>query len=234
LTASAREVIERLRGRWIVECADLSGMTRAEIEDLKAFLSRREDAATLKYDPDTTKYRRSCIFVGTTNREKYLVSDTGNRRFWPVKIEHIDIDTLACDRDQLWAEAAYWEAQGESIRLDPALYADARAEQESRRIVDPWRDQLETVLGDVQGKIRCEDIWRIIDKPLSHRSQHDNNRLGAAMRDLGWERKLVKIAGRTCRAYVRGLLPYSPIELWKTGDGWEAKTKGEDIFDAQE
>lgn len=233
LSAGAREVIERLRGRWIVECADLSGMTRAEIEEMKAFLSRREDAATLKYDPDTTKHKRSCIFVGTTNRRAYLISDTGNRRFWPVEIDNVDIEAVIRDRDQLWAEAAYWEAQGESIRLDPELYDAARAEQESRRVVDPWRDTLHAVLAEIDGKIACDDAWRIVDKPRGQRTQHDNNRLGAAMRDLGWARREIKIDGRKCWGYVRGSLPYGRIELWKEGaDSFRAMIKGEDIFDA--
>jgi hypothetical protein len=231
LNAAAREVIERIRGRWIVECADLSGMTRAEIEDLKAFLSRREDAAALKYDPETTKRKRSCIFVGTTNRTNYLISDTGNRRFWPVPIENINISTLAADRDQLWAEAAYWEAKGESIRLDPSLYDEARAEQEERRIVDPWRDRLESVLAEIEGKLICEDAWKIIDKPAGQRSPLDNNRLGSAMRDLGWIRKEVKIDGKKRWGYVRGGPPYGRIELWKEGDAFAAKIRGEDIFD---
>jgi hypothetical protein len=231
LNAAAREVIERIRGRWIVECADLSGMTRAEIEDLKAFLSRREDAAALKYDPETTKRKRSCIFVGTTNRTSYLISDTGNRRFWPVPITQINIDTLRTDRDQLWAEAAYFEARGESIRLDPSLYDEARAEQEARRIVDPWRDRLESVLAEIEGKMTCDDAWKIIDKPSGQRTQHDNNRIGAAMRDLGWDRKKVKIGGKHCWGYARGPLPYGRIEVWKEGDGFAAKIRGEDIFD---
>lgn len=231
LNAGAREVIERLRGRWIVECADLSGMTRAEIEDLKAFLSRREDAATMKYDPDTTKHKRSCVFVGTTNRKNYLISDTGNRRFWPVEIDRIDIDAVIRDRDQLWAEAAYWEAQGESIRLDPELYEAARAEQESRRVIDPWREMVAEALGDVEGKLLCGDAWRIIDKPGAQRSQHDNNRLGAVMRDLGWERREVRIGGKKRWGYVKGVPPFDHIELWKDGTRVEAKVRGDDLYD---
>jgi hypothetical protein len=230
LNAQAREVIERIRGRWIVECADLSGMTRAEIEDLKAFLSRREDSAALKYDPETTKRKRSCIFVGTTNRTNYLISDTGNRRFWPVRIKAVNIATLAADRDQLWAEAAYWEAKDESIRLDPSLYDAARAEQEARRVVDPWRDILEETLADLDGKLVCEDAWRIIDKPAAQRGQHDNTRLGAALRDLGWERKKLRINGKPAWCYARGVPPLPRVELWKDGNRFEAKTRPDDMF----
>ena len=38
LNISGKQVVESLRGRWIVEAAELSGMRRADIEHLKAFL----------------------------------------------------------------------------------------------------------------------------------------------------------------------------------------------------
>src|SRR5262245_44099697 len=41
LNLKGKEVIEALRGRWIIEAAELSGMRKADIEHLKAFLSRR-------------------------------------------------------------------------------------------------------------------------------------------------------------------------------------------------
>jgi len=50
---------------------------------------------------------RTCIFAGTTNEEEYLKDSTGSRRFWPVKVGRVDLDSIIADRDQLFAEAVY-------------------------------------------------------------------------------------------------------------------------------
>jgi predicted P-loop ATPase len=50
-----KEIVESLRGRWIIEAAELSGMRRADIEHLKAFLSRQTDRARMVYDRIVTE-----------------------------------------------------------------------------------------------------------------------------------------------------------------------------------
>jgi hypothetical protein len=103
LNIEGKRVIESLRGRWIIEAAELSGMRRADIEHLKAFLSRQVDRARMAYGHIVSEVPRQCIIVGTTNAEEYLRDTTGNRRFWPVRCKQFDITALRRDRDQLWA-----------------------------------------------------------------------------------------------------------------------------------
>ena len=76
--------------------------------------------------------------AGTTNEGAdtggYLLSTTGNRRFWPVQIARFDLETLGRDRQQLWAEAVAMEAAGVTITLDKELWPFATAEQNERRL----------------------------------------------------------------------------------------------------
>ena len=105
LAVGDREQQELVSGVWFYEIPELAGMRKAEIEKTKAFVTRTHDRARGAYRRHRTDAPRTCIFVGTTNEDTYLKSQTGNRRFWPLKITTIDIDALRRDRDQLFAEA---------------------------------------------------------------------------------------------------------------------------------
>lgn len=205
LNSDSKQVIERTSGKWLVEAGELSGMYRKEVEHLKAFLSRSVDRARLSYDKVTTERARHFVVIGTTNSDAYLKDSTGNRRFWPVRISGFDLDALARDRDQIWAEAVEREAAGASIRLDPALWPSATENQEQRRVFDPWEEIVAERIGDLKGKLLCEKVWDIVGLcDESRRTQEHNVRLGAAMVRLGFERKKARHDGRTRYHYVRG------------------------------
>lgn len=94
-----------LRGKWIVELGELASLRKADVERAKAFFSSRKDTFRPPYGRVAADFPRQCIFAGTVNLEQYLGDETGNRRFWPVRCGVLDIEALALDRDQIWAEA---------------------------------------------------------------------------------------------------------------------------------
>jgi hypothetical protein len=206
LDGDTKHLIEQTSGKWIVEAGELKGMNRGDVAKLKACLSRQVDEARLSYGRKNTIAPRQFVIIGTTNENGgYLKDTTGNRRFWPVRIDGFDLESLKRDRDQLWAEAVHCEERGDSIRLDPALYGDAEAEQTAREVDDdPIEGALAEALGGRKGKIRALDIWEILNVEPGKATQDQNLRMGSAMRRLGWERKLRRFDGERDYAYVKG------------------------------
>jgi hypothetical protein len=202
---------ERTRGVWLYEIADLAGMKKSEVEKVKAFASRTHDRARAAYTRNVDERPRRCIFIGTTNDETYLRSQTGNRRFWPIKTGRVDLDALQRDRDQLWAEAAHLEKQGMSLVLPESLWEAAGKQQESRREQDPWEDHLANVRGELHpvgsggpGSVQTyEERISTADLLLQHlridiaaATDYDAKRIGYCMRRLGWTGpKLLRING---------------------------------------
>lgn len=206
LHGDTRRFMESTAGKWIVEAGELKGMGKSDINALKACLSRQRDEARLAYGHKNTRVPRQFVIIGTTNEtDGYLSDATGNRRFWPVRIQRFDLDRLRADRDQLWAEAAEAERIGESIRLDPRLYAAAAAEQEARlRGDDPLVDVLHRALGNRTGKLRVSDAFLICGIEAGKANQDQIARFGRAIRELGWERKRRRFDGQLEYAYVKG------------------------------
>jgi len=223
---ASREVVEQLAGVWIHENADLAGMRKAEVETVKAYASRAVDRARPAYGHFLVEQPRHSIEVGTTNNDEYLQSQTGNRRFWPIKMERrIDLAALRAARLQLWGEAAAAQAAGESLTIDEALWPAAAIAQEARRVRDPWEPMLEnlapvSVTGPLAGagyigngivhvvedeqRVATAVIFEHVIRIPSHLLQVTHaKRLADAMRALGWDTKVFKLEGKTVRGYAR-------------------------------
>jgi len=123
---------EAVQGIWIYEIAELEGLSKAEVTKVKLFASKTHDMARPAYGRHRVDRPRRCIFVASTNDDKYLRDTTGNRRYWPIKTPKIDLDGIARDRDQLWAEAALAEATGEALVIPEELWPEATAQQLAR------------------------------------------------------------------------------------------------------
>jgi len=212
LAADDREQAERIRGVWIYEIADLAGMRRAEVEKVKAFITRTHDRVRPAYARHRIDVPRRCIFFGTTNEEEYLKSQTGNRRFWPVKTGTINIDALREDRDQLWAEAAAIEATGIPLVLPEELWKDAVAAQDKRLEQDPWDDTLSDIQGadyrDESGKsvewVKAQQVLAHLGIPAERAKPDTYKRLKSVMRRLGWTNGRHYFGGDTqLRGYYR-------------------------------
>jgi len=96
-----------LQGMWGVEMGELSQFRRNELETIKAFITRTVDKLRPPYGKRLIESPRRCVFFGTTNRENYLIDETGNRRFKPIEVGALNFKNLKRDRTQLFAEAKH-------------------------------------------------------------------------------------------------------------------------------
>ena len=126
--------MEQLQRVWIMELGELSVYKKAEVEPMKAFITKRTDQFRPAYGRKSEIYPRQCVFIATTNENNFLKGDTGNRRFWPLntglqpaKKEMKDLDDN--ERDQLWAEAKKRYDDGEKLFLRKELEAEATKSQ---------------------------------------------------------------------------------------------------------
>lgn len=218
LTLDERAQQEALQGIWIYEVADMAGMSRADIDKVKTFASRQRDRARPAYGRARVDRPRRCIFIATTNNETYLKSQTGNRRFWPVKTGRITLEELARDRDQLWAEAVQFEKSGVPLALPQRFWADAAIAQDARRDHDPWDDILSSMTfntayptPDGRGQEFRATTQNICCGVLGLTNIQVTDavakRISYSMRRLGWDGpKAIWLDGKTFRGYSKPVL----------------------------
>ena len=116
---------ESIRGKWIVELAELAGMDkrRTTVEDIKHFLSKTEDSYRPAYGRNVVNQKRQCVFFGTTNRSEFLRDATGDRRFYPITCHattanpDIFSSSIEYEVSQLWAEARMLQQKGVKLVL---------------------------------------------------------------------------------------------------------------------
>lgn len=210
-----KELIEATAGKWIIEVAELSGRSRAEMNQLKAMLSRQVDGPVrLAYAREPIERPRQFIFIGTVNDSQYLADSTGSRRFWPVKTNRFDFQGIIANRDQLWAEASHRERAQEPIRLSEHLWKRAAEIQEERFETDPWEDQIRTILNksidERQGSCYIERsvIFESMGLELSRTSRAESRRINEIMTRLGFKQTTMRNTdGVVVRGYIRNILP---------------------------
>ncbi len=140
-----RDTKESLVGKWLLELAEFPHI-RKEVEKVKAFFSRQRDRFRRAYGHSSRDWARQCVFFATTN-ELEFIDVTGNRRFWPIPLDRpVDVDAIARDCAQIWAEAMELARDGYEWWLPPkieAIAAEYQAEYlEEDLLQEPIREWL--------------------------------------------------------------------------------------------
>lgn len=181
--------IEALEGGWICEMGELLALTKAkEVEAVKAYITCREDSYRRPFEKRTAKYKRHCIFVGTTNREEFLTDKTGNRRFYPVVCnskgyelfnhkEEIQADILQC-----WTEAKALYDKGQLPAFAKVELLDEIKERQAQAVEDDYREGLIDTYLEKRDEVCIMEIWEIaLGNPYSKPTRKDSNEIATML-----------------------------------------------------
>lgn len=193
----SKDSFQQLQGSWCVEVAELNKMSKADVGDVKQFLSRVEDKYRPPYERMPIRVRRRTVLWGTVNPDEgvgYLKDQTGNRRFYPIECGSIDLSGLLAVRDQLWAEAAAAYRAGEKWHLTGELAEIAREEQDKRREASPWETTISAWLAEHQyDEVSLTTIMtKCLSIPAERQTVALARQAGTALRALKWTSVVVR------------------------------------------
>jgi predicted P-loop ATPase len=134
---------------------------------------------------------------GTVNHSTYLRDETGGRRFWPVACGRIDVEALARDRDQLWAEAKARFDGGSVWWLETAALIQLASDQQVDRYEgDPWEEITGPWLEARSSVSISEVLEKCLIKPQAQWTQTDKIRAAWCLRAQGWQRYRERLPNR--------------------------------------
>lgn len=150
-TVKGKEAYEQLQGSWLLEMGELTATRKADIEAVKLFLSKTEDIYRVAYGRRTSRFKRQCIFWGTSNDREFLRDKTGDRRTWPVDCGVMEIKKsvfkdLKNEVDQIWAEAVELYRSGHKLHLEGKEAEEALKQQREHAEDSPKTGLIEEYL----------------------------------------------------------------------------------------
>lgn len=133
------DTVKRVRGRMIAELGEMDIMrTSDDVNRVKSFISAKVYDVDIKFVEKTAPLPSTVSFIGTSNMGEYLVDETGNRRFYPIKIKDIDKDWLASHKDVAEKMHAHYARKAEALSREER-YARVRLSDDAREFIEGRR-----------------------------------------------------------------------------------------------
>lgn len=189
-----KQFIEVIQGQWLAEIPDMTGFSKSEHTKILATITIRSDAFRIPWDRLAEQHPRRTLFAATSETSDYLKDARGIRRYWPLRCQSIDLESLAENRNQLFAEALVCYKAGASWHETPA---STRDEQLERVDADIWTERVAAyVVGKTEvtsaevferGVDICVDSFGQTAQKYSRVPGHGEKiRVANILRAIGW------------------------------------------------
>lgn len=202
ISLGEKDAYQIIKGRWIIELAELDALTKADSSRAKAFFTSPTDTYRPSYGRAVVTVPRQCVFAGTVNHSQFLKDETGARRFWPVLTRDINTNKLRVDRDQLWAEAyklyqanhRWWPEGQDEVQ-------QCSVEQAQRESTDEWELLIQRFMRGPDAIKEMESsgyltggfiLQKCLGMDPAHWGFADMNRVARCMQKLGYRKQQMK------------------------------------------
>lgn len=199
---SGGKPVERMLGSSVFEIDELAGMRRADLERMKAFLTREVDRVRLPYRRYAQSIPRRSVFVATTNNTEAIQADPTGYRRW--KIIHVNGQPetisgwLTDHRKQLWAEASHiHQTAPDTWKLVEAQDEAFHARAEAARIRTLWEREVEDAGPELLHGMTSEEVAAAIGEPDA-----TTIAIGRAMSAAGYKPKQKQVRGEKRREWL--------------------------------
>lgn len=204
----------KLRGCVVGELAELQGLKTRDAETIRAWIVQKEERWVPKWHERENAFKRRCIFFATVNPQGFLDDDEGERRWLPMSTAgQVDWAGIEQDRDQLWAEGLMrWELgsgvdwqEAEALARDQ--HASYKVQDSWTPIIAKWLDEPSGLDGETPSDRGQVTLAEIAVEALGHELRNVSRlvelRIAKALRVLGWDSCIVRVADEVVRRWVK-------------------------------
>jgi putative DNA primase/helicase len=209
-----KDSVKQVVSKWLVELGELDAtFRRADIAQLKAFITRDSDTIRQPYAREESHFARRTVFFASVNQTEFLADSTGNRRYWTIECEEIN-HAHTIDMQQLWAEFYQLYLKGESWMLDAQEMQLLNEHNSNFEVRDPITERLASRLNWQAEESRWE--WRsateiLRECDMQRPTQSELNRVAGAIKSLAG--KLEQKRSRTAKLLKCPPVKYDPMNL---------------------
>ena len=192
----------------LILCDDeFSGKNKSEYKHIKDISSKQTITLRLPYGRRTQDFTRYAVLCGTSNDLEIINDPTGNRRIVPINIKSIDFEAFnAIDKTELFLEACrIYHAEGNSS------WQLSKEDIQNLNQLTTYNEQVDTVeeaimmffeKTDSNNESNTKTTTEIISYMMQYTKLHFNTqRVGIALRNLGFERTSKRKNGKPVKCY---------------------------------
>lgn len=173
----------------------------APLADFKNVSASKEIYERRPYGRFPEVMQRRSLIIGTSNFSEILTDPTGNTRFLTIDVQSFDLKRyFTIDLDKLWRAVYDLHLAGETSELTESERALQSKENLNFEAIDPYSEMV------LQSFEKCGNSFTTATEVLQELERHTKqrisiNKVGAALKKLGFEKINKRVNGVSKRGY---------------------------------